>query len=291
MNWGRVGMSMGLVLLTNAIVLAGVAYNRSGETHAVMTLTERELPLAYDAFRNDENTGLSLRINWQRPNRRGQPWNSPARAGPEWFDRAKLEAVGYDCSVPLTDASADLYYDKMVSHEAYMVLAYGGEAWRAWLEEWERDIVVRTEQVANGKRPKQDLDRLKEAYEDIQKAGSRLIAVDIGKDPLRLRQQYPDSGQFLIVRVQVRLDVVRAGATGPSPSQIPYLRGEVTHLLVDEIHVPFEQRGMLTEVASKRAMRTSRSPLHGGVEAPRYEVTLHYGNRYEPWIDTIRPLQ
>jgi hypothetical protein len=179
----------------------------------------------------------------------------------------------------------------MLPREAYVVLSYGGEAWTAWLLKWERDIVSRTEQFANGKRSKQDLDHLKDAYEDIQKTGSRLVAVDVGRDPLRLRQQYPDASQFLIARTQVRLAVVRPEHTGPNPSHRPYLRGEVTYLLVDEIHVPFEQREVFATLTGKEAMRSKRSTLHSGGKEPRYEVTLRYGNRYEPWMMAIDPVR
>ena len=38
--------AIALIVLTNVVVLAGVAYNRSGEPDATVTLTERELNLA-----------------------------------------------------------------------------------------------------------------------------------------------------------------------------------------------------------------------------------------------------
>ena len=58
MNWRRLGASVGLLVLTNAVVLAGVAYNRSGEPEVEITLTERELPVALGTFGGrDEDTG------------------------------------------------------------------------------------------------------------------------------------------------------------------------------------------------------------------------------------------
>jgi len=74
MNWRRCLVSAGLVILTNAFVLIGVAYNRASEPEAEITLTERELPLAYGAFQTDENTELALRLHWQHPAHRFGPW-------------------------------------------------------------------------------------------------------------------------------------------------------------------------------------------------------------------------
>lgn len=104
MNWRRFGASVGLVVLTNAIVLIGIAYNRGGEPEAEITLTEREVPLSYEAFQSDENTELALRLHWQSPAHRWQALMFESRLEPDWFDQAKLEAVGYDCSLPLRNS-------------------------------------------------------------------------------------------------------------------------------------------------------------------------------------------
>ena len=52
-----------LLLVVNGIVLGGVYYNRSGIPEATLTMTERELPLAYN-YRHKENSGVTLRLNW-----------------------------------------------------------------------------------------------------------------------------------------------------------------------------------------------------------------------------------
>jgi hypothetical protein len=61
----RTLFALGFILLvaTNLVVLAGVLLNRSAEPEALMTLTERELPLPFRLHK--ENSGLALRIAWR----------------------------------------------------------------------------------------------------------------------------------------------------------------------------------------------------------------------------------
>ena len=54
-----------LLLLTNVVVLAGVAYNRAGEPVVSLELTERELTLVRSYRRTDENSGTALSLQWQ----------------------------------------------------------------------------------------------------------------------------------------------------------------------------------------------------------------------------------
>ena len=56
---------IGLIILTNAVVLAGVAYNRSGEPETRIILTERELNLPYRYGGSKENSGIALRVNFR----------------------------------------------------------------------------------------------------------------------------------------------------------------------------------------------------------------------------------
>lgn len=294
MNWRRFGAGAGLVVLTNLFVLIGVAYNRGGEPEAEITITERELPLAYAVYRSEENTELALRLEWQSL---GHRWHSllfESRFEPDWFDQGKLETIGYDCSLPLADPSAEHYYDKMLPREAYVVLGYGGQAWTRWLEGWDRDKVFMVDQVTKGKRSKEDLERFNDAYGRLSKTSSRLVAVDVGNDPVQLRQRYPERHQFVIVRAETRLHLVREGKTSSGEHRPSHLHGVITHLLIDEIHVPFEQRAILDTLLRPEPERhsTPRGPFVKPEEMkePRYEVTLRFGTRYEPWIMSIRSL-
>jgi hypothetical protein len=292
MNWRRLGASVSVILLTNIVVLAGVAHNRSGEPDVEITVTERELPLSSGAFgRGDEDTGLALHLRWQSPNMR---WRSDWHdSGPVWFDQAKLEALGYDCSVRLSDPDAEIYYDRQLPREAYVVFEYEGAGWAAWLKEWERDIGLGSTLVTIGKRSQEDLDKHKKVYEHLPKTATRLVAIDVGNNAILLRQRYPEPRHFIIVKAQVRLAFVREGKTESGERYQAYLRGKVTNLLNEDIHVPYEWQRELNRITQGKSIYNVYLNGYDWEETtiePRFEVTLRYGKRHEPWITAIRPL-
>ena len=72
MRWSRAHTLIAgaaLIVLTNAIALVGVAYNRSGEPDSTLTLTRRELQMSYRWWRDRENSGIALRLLWRMHNR------------------------------------------------------------------------------------------------------------------------------------------------------------------------------------------------------------------------------
>ena len=52
----------GLIVISNALSLAGVAWNRSGTPDSQLRLSERELPFAWREFGPQENSNLALRL-------------------------------------------------------------------------------------------------------------------------------------------------------------------------------------------------------------------------------------
>ena len=293
MNWRRLAASIGLSVLTNAVVLTGVAYNRSGEPDVEITLTEREVPVHLGSLgRRDEDTGLALRLRWQNPNMRWRSYRH--ESGPAWFDQPKLEALGYDCSIPLSDPDAALYYDRQLPREVYVVLEYEGHAWTAWLKEWERDLASTAAQVARGKASQKELEKHGQVYEHLPQTAARLIAIDVGSDALQLRERYPEPHRFIIARAEVRMVLVREGQSETGERHPAYLNGRVTHLLTEDIHVPYEFQDELNRItggkATYRNFWWNSFDSQSEPRAPRYEVTLRYGKRHEPWITAVRPL-
>jgi hypothetical protein len=142
-----------VVVVANLVALASVARNRSGEPEAELWLTERELPRAPWT---DESTGVFLRLEWAR---------SPpgSKADWPWFERAKLESLGFDCSHPADAKDAAKHYARVVPREAYVVLELDG-------------------------RP-----------ENPRETASRLVPIDAGIDPAGLRRLHPDRARQLIV--------------------------------------------------------------------------------------------
>ena len=54
---------VGLIVVVNAIVLGGVAYNRSSEPESALRLSERELAAPMRGYGNKENSGIALALN------------------------------------------------------------------------------------------------------------------------------------------------------------------------------------------------------------------------------------
>lgn len=284
--------AIALLVLVNIIVLAGVARNRSGAPEAVVELTERELPLAYRGSADKENTGVSLRLNWnQYPayskflhrNNRGLKY--------DWFDQAKLEEVGFDCSVPLTDRKAELHYEKMLPRKAYAVLEYEGIAWDAWRAREQQDLSEIAARVKMSAAAQKDLKEAQKAYEQGLKTRSRLFIVDAGSDPDKLRQRYADNKHYLIVPAKVRLTYNKNFNVDTKKNEPPTLSGYVSEILVDEIHVQKTMGAVLDALTRKgKDQPASYYPYDMNKQEPRYKVTLNYDKRYEPWVANIQPM-
>lgn len=266
-----------LVAATNAVVLAGVAYNQSGEPESLVTMTERELPLAYTV---EENSGVELRLDW----RQHRKWSSyPGDPGSAWFNQKKLETLGYDCSRPISDPSARLEYEKALPRKAFAVLEYEGEAWRAWITEAEKEQARIAAQMARQEASRKELQEADQELDRLRRTNSRLIAVDVGLDPAALRRQYPDRGKYIIAPAEVRLIIVEDRKDEHGARQPTHLRGVISSILVNYITVPTELRNALDFVRQDR-------PPSSGPHEPRYRVTVKYGRRHEPWIESIHPI-
>ena len=133
-NMRAMMIGVGLIIVTNAIVLAGVSYNRSGEPESTITLTERELRLPYRYSGNDENSGIHLRINY----RRGSGYFSRDYKQTEifaWFNKEKLAALGFDVSQPFIQDEDKRHYQRLREKEVFLVLEYNGMAYQGVLKE------------------------------------------------------------------------------------------------------------------------------------------------------------
>ena len=254
---GRRGLLAGLALIavTNGMILGGVAWNRSAE-EARIELTERELALPWNAFRDDDDSGLALRWSWRRP-----------RA--DWLDRDKLRELGFDVSVPPGDPQAEGFYAHALPREAFMVLEMDGEAWR-------RDLADREEELRKcmrGQCPEEypnTPEEMRTQLDQDRRMGSRLLAVDAGTDPEELRRRYPDRSRHLVLRASVSIHL--AG------QERKLLEGRLSGPQVGGVHVPRSLRPVLDEIVRNTPQEAREAP-----KAPRYRVTVAAGRRYEPW--------
>lgn len=267
--------AMLLLVVINGAVLAGVAGNRSGEPDAVVVLTERELKLSHQ---EKENSSVALLLNWRHfPD--GEP---------EWFNKEKLEAVGFDCRTPLNGPDATLRYQKVLPRRTYAVLEYEGAAWEAWRVKEEKKIETLVAKVAVGTATRKELAAAQKRSSWYQTSGSRLSPIDVGNDPKKLRQTYPDRSCYIITPAKVRLNF-RAPGNG-QPFAPAKLFGTVEQVLTDTIQVPRNKVGSLTTMQASRRRAEYFEGFNEEPHAPRYQVLVKYGKRCEPWVEAVQSL-
>ncbi len=277
--------ALALIVVTNAIVLAGVASNRRGAPDATLTLTERELPIGWV---EKEDSGLSLRLDWN-----GLPWNRET----DWFDQAKLQSLGFDCRVPPDDHKAELFYEKALPLERYAVLEFEGDAYKAWLALEQKEIEEMRRKVALRQETEKALHASEASFAEERVRRSRLDLVDVGRDAAELRRRYADRSRFIVAAATVRLSLMARRKTEDGKEHPASLRGDVSEILISAIHVPLGWRPLFDALRAEeeRASRT-KTPVEYGRPAPdrarppRYEVTVQYGRRLEPWIAKVRRL-
>jgi hypothetical protein len=261
--------ALGLLVVSNAFLLINAARNRAGEPEAEIELTEREL--RYYPHGNDDSS-ITLMLQWQNP---VLEYRYPIRPGETgFFDRAKLEEVGFDLSVAPDAKQADRFYRAQRSREVYVALEYDGAAWQEWLKRREAFIATETQYA-----PQIDAE---ERMRIERESSSRLVAVDVSLDPARLREKFPDRTRVLILSGRAR-GVLDTGTTR-------VLRGAITTLSTETINVPHAFRPQLERQTFYSGWRTSPE---GGViiEPPAFAATIRVGSRYEPWVTSIRRLR
>ena len=265
---------LGLIVVVNAIALAGVAYNRSGEPVSVLQLSERELRLPYSytsSLKRTENSGVALNLQWRVPaegNELDYEAYGSYGGSPPWLNQAKLAALGFEGLSAKRSESAGL--KKQRTREVLLVLELDGVAARKALER-AREKAVEEEKLNDAnpgnKEFAQRSKAAKERLEREQRENSRLFAVDAGLDAAALRTQYPDRTRYLIVRGQVRPQLV-------SHEKEDQLRGFISALSIGEINVPVEFQSVLLRPVPENTR-------------VKFSASVAFGQRLEPWITAL----
>jgi hypothetical protein len=265
-------LGLALVIVVNVIVLAGVNYNRSGTPTTHITLTERELPIDW-SYGTEENTGLSLRINWNQ-------YNNTYK---NILTQQKLESLGF--SVPETRKIKDPDSVKQpLARKAYAVLEYDGDAWSQLLSKRQEELSKALENAKTDEQRK----NLQDNYDRFERTSSRLMLVDVGQNPTALRTQYPDTGKYLITRVRVTAHAYFRGNKN-NPFQYD-IQGFVSEILPSTLYVPREYFSLIQRRNHRRTNYYNRyNPNANDANQPHYQVTLDYGKRYEPWVESVMP--
>ena len=278
-TWSRartLAAGTALILVTNAVALVGVSYNRSGAPDSLLHLTQRELALPWAWPSRHENSGLSLTLRWRVLGREddmplGAMMYYPGVGGaPPWLDRDKLAELGFDISRDKDAPPGRKHEYHWLDKEVFLVLEMDGPAYREALRRAGKRAAEEEALAAANPGNKEFAQRANSARERLtweEKKNSRLFVVDAGLDAPGLRAKYPDAGRYAILRGRVVPRQIREGKT-------LHLSGHVMSLDIDDVNVPHGLRPALESGFRKGVKQDGAS----------YRVTLAIGKRFEPWI-------
>lgn len=275
LNGKVLGVGLAIIVFTNVVALAGVAYNRSGEPDAVVELTERELGMPYRYGMNKENTGLALRINCRIENAGHYQYGNPdCRGNPEWLNSAKLIELGFTLEHPDDNGTPRRAFQRALPHKVYLVLELNGKAYQRAISNAETKLREERALLAGNPGKEEFEERVAQAEKSLdaeQHINSRLFAIDAGLDNAVLRKQYPDTSQYLFLQALVR-------PFWSSRKEDRKWQGTIKDLLIDAINIPLEHRALFKpwEEAKRSGDRASKMP--------RYTVRIAFGKRAEPWV-------
>ncbi|WP_300456478.1 DUF4824 family protein [Accumulibacter sp.] len=269
-------------MLTNAIILSGIAHNRVAEPESRATLSERELALPY-GVRQIENSGLALTLNWRLLDADSERLDyryAPYGTRPAWLDAERLAALGFDTSGGAATEAARERFTRQLPRQVLVVLEFEGPAWRQAVERARTNAARRTAAAAANPDSQEFARQAQAGREGLaleEGHASRLFAIDAGLDASALRARYPDRGRFLILR-----GTVRPSVRGGEDRQYR-LAGFLGEIAIDRINVPFALRPPL------EPLRDPGRPA-AAERTPRYLVQIAIGQRLEPWIEHLTML-
>jgi hypothetical protein len=254
---------LALILLSNAVALAGVWYNRQGEPESRLLLSERELRRSWDGP-HKENSGLMLRLDWRMVRHN---WSGEDSCRSEHgLTEAQMEAVG----LPVNDSRS-----QRDAQQAWAVFELNGPAYRQSLRQAEvqlQEAINKLQQLPEHKRLKQEEKSARRALEDERFTESRLFLIDVGLDADALRQRYPDRSQYALLR-----GTVKVWSSCRRSDQKRYQAGTV-HLHNESINVPVTWRQQLADLL----------PEYYGNAITPFTAEISIGQRFEPWLSAVQ---
>ena len=274
MNWSNrhsLFAGLGLIVLVNAIALAGVAWNRSEQADSRLQVSERELSHSYPYWRQD-NSGIALHLIHRWPNSKPNDYSydSLRQLSPE-----QMRALG--CKVPreLNDESVRRYR-RQLDRDGLLVLEFNGPLYQQQLQKAAEQLEKSRADLAAVPDNKQLIESHKLARETLQReqtSASRLFVIDAGSDLASLRARYPDRQRYAIV--QGRFDAWAWHDDGRwqigGSAQVP---------VAESINLP--QRWHAVFAKLPRRPDTPGFPHSGGDRLLNAE--LAFGQRLEPWV-------
>lgn len=274
-NW-IFGTGFALILAANAVVLATVAYNRSGEPESQLKLTERELLPLYGARPSWEASGLDLDLQWRVLPRdpKLEYWGGTGGGSPVWLDRAKLASLGFDVTPPRDTPDGLRHYERLLPREVLVVLELDGPSYQEALKRAQQRADAEAKRLAANPPDARGASRGNPAAEQLKREQvqmSRLFAVDAGLEASALREKYADRSRYAIVRGKVSIDLSRYR------HEAAPLHGYVSAIGNTRINVPVQLHGVIGSAVT-RDRHTEARPM------PGIDVEIAFGKRFEPWI-------
>ncbi len=272
-SWRTALFGVVLIAATNAVVLLGVAYNRSGDAESLLTLGKREFARIGEWGFGREDSGLTLRLHWRTPGGTFPFYGSGVDEevaegvdGPAWVDRARLAALGFDLPDSLDETKRQSKWQRQQSRPAMVVLEFDGPAYQHEVERARRraeEMRARAEAMPNDKESKRKAEGAGGQLARLENEETRLYVVDVGPDLAALRAKYPDRTRHAIVQAEIRPVFYRRKGVERLSAQV--------ELTTANIMVPLEQRA-----AWEKRNGTGT------------QIQLAFGKRLEPWIVAIQ---
>lgn len=262
----RLGLGLALILLSNAVALAGVYYNRSGPPESSLTLSERELRLPYSdwGLGQEENSGRSLELVWRR---------GGDEVALDWLSEEKLQAMGFQLPERQADGwPAELRRPR--ARSVWLVLELDGPAYRRQVQA-AREALGEAEARLELRPDDEELRRQRQQRQDQlareERHDSRLFLVDAGPEAAALRQAYPDRQRYVLL----------AGRLSPY-----YLGGQPEPRL--GAGIALENRRVSVPYALREVF-AGWQPGGGYREDGRQvRAQVAFGRRHEPWMVDAR---
>jgi len=279
-SWSRgrtLGVGIGLIVLTNAIALGGVWWNRSATPDSALTLSQRELGLPWRSLRLMENSGLALNLNWRVAGREAGEFASGYTLNggtPEWLDAPKMAALGFPVDTAQA-AGERQHYSRQLPREVILVMELAGPAWQRALEKARENAGRHAVAAEANAGSKQFAERAKRANDELvreENSNSRLFVIDAGLDARLLREKYPDRNRFLLLHGTVRPTMHSRERNTLQAT------GYISRVGNGQIHVPHALREPLD------SLRAQGEP--GGGDG--FSATLLVGQRLEPWLVEVK---
>jgi hypothetical protein len=275
---------LALIGLVNAIVLAGVAWNRQQPAESRLQLSERELGSTYGYWRKD-NSSLALRLDYR--------W--PSRADEEHYalsiSAEKMAVLGFKLPTELNDDSVRRYR-RQLDRDGLLVLELDGPA-------YQREVALAQAAHVEAQRLQQsvpDSQALDEAAKHAGKAlefeqqrASRLLVVDVGVDQAALRARYPDRQRYAIVHaiVEAQASTVNKAWAGEGDDPRPeaqrwtwQLGGSAATPGLQRINVPQRWHAVLDNSLPQDQQSGADDPS----QQPHFTAAIAFGRRLEPWL-------